>query len=173
MLFFCFTLIYLSQSLFAVELSIYKSFTEVRQEQNGIGDYKYEFSNNEYGNIIDGSISWEGTPFVRQEVYNTIESLQDAKVIVRQSSKCDCETVEAKIVDPNSMLLQNLKTGSYFYGDKKSIEYVSTRPDDSKTELMFQFASQTTEHNGTLAYIVTGITWNPNYDLLLTGNNGS
>ncbi|CAF4277589.1 unnamed protein product, partial [Rotaria sordida] len=79
MLFLSFALLCLTQSLLAVDLSIYKSFTEVRLAHSGIGDYAYEFANAEYDSIIDGSISWEGTPFARQEVYNTIESLQDAK----------------------------------------------------------------------------------------------
>jgi len=171
MLVFCFVLICFSQSLFAVELSIYKSFTEVREPHSGIGDFTYKFTNKEYENIIDGSINWDGTPFVRQEVYNTIESLQDAKVIVRQSSVCGCEKIEAKIVDPNSMLLQNLNTGAYFYSDKQSIEYTSTRPNDDRTTLLFQFPTTTTKHNGTLSYLMTGITWKPSYDLFLIGNN--
>jgi hypothetical protein len=172
MLFFCFALLCLSRSLFAVELSIYKSFTEVRQLHKGIGEYTYQFANAEYGNIIDGSISWDGTPFVRQEVYNTITSLQDAKVIVRRSTVCGCETIQAKIIDPNSMLLQNVETGAYFYADKQSIEYTSTRPNEGGTALMFQFDSKTTEHSGTLSYLMKGITWTPNYDLFLIGNNG-
>jgi hypothetical protein len=170
MLFFCFALICLTESLFGVELSIYKSFSEVRQFHNGVGEYTYQFTNDDYGNIIDGSINWDGTPFARQEVYNTIQSLQDAKVVVRQSTVCGCETIEAKIVDPNSMLLQNLKTGSYFYADKQSIEYTSTRPNDGGTTLFFQFQSQTTKHNGTLSYLVKGLSWKPTYDLSLTGN---
>jgi hypothetical protein len=171
MLIFCFTTICLIQSLFAVELYIYKSFTQVRQPHNGVGEYTYEFSNAEYENIIDGSISWDGTPFTRQEVYNTITSLQDAEVTVRRSTVCECETVQAKIVDPKEMLLQNLKTGAYFYADKQSIEYKSIRPNDARTALMFQFNSKTTEHNGTLSYLMKGITWKPTYDLFLTGNN--
>ncbi|CAF1473031.1 unnamed protein product [Rotaria sp. Silwood1] len=171
MLLFCFFLICLSQSLFAVELSIYKSFTEVRQVQNGIGDIKYDFTNADYGNVIDESISWEGTPLVRQEVYNTIQSLKDAEVTVRRSTKCDCETIQAKIVDPNSMLLQNLNTGAYFYADKESIEYSSIRPTDSKTTLSLKFQNPLAAHSGTLSYLMKGITWTPSYDLLVTGNN--
>jgi hypothetical protein len=171
MLFFCFTLFSLAHSLLAVELSIYKSFTEVRQAHSGVGEYMYPFANNEYGNIIDGSISWDGTPFTRQEVFNTIQSLQDAKVIVRRTSVCGCDTIEAKIVDPNSMLLQNLKTGAYFYADKQSVEYTSTRPNESGTTLRFEFKDKTTQHTGTLSYLMRGITWKPDYDLLLTGNN--
>ncbi|CAF2766790.1 unnamed protein product [Rotaria sp. Silwood2] len=125
----------------------------------------------EYESIIDGSISWEGTPFVRQETYNTIESLQDAIVTVQRSTVCTCETIQAKIVNPNSMLLQNLNTGAYFYADKQSIEYISTQPDNGGTVLMFQFESNTTEYNGTLSYLMKGITWKPNYDLFLTDDN--
>jgi hypothetical protein len=172
MLVFCFSLICLIQSLLAVELSIYKSFTQVRQPHNGIGAYKYEFTNAEYGNVIDGSISWEGTPFVRQEVYSTIASLQDATVTVRRSTVCECETIQAKIIDPNSMLLQNLNTGAYFYADKQSVEYTSTRPNDGGKALMFHFNSKTTEHKGTLSYLMKGITWEPDYDLFLIGDNG-
>ncbi|CAF3715124.1 unnamed protein product [Rotaria sp. Silwood1] len=171
MLFLNFALLCLTQSLLAVDLSIYKSFTEVRQAHSGIGDYAYEFANAEYDNIIDGSISWEGTQFARQEVYNTIESLQGAKVTVRRSTVCKCETIEAKIIDPNSMLLQNLNTGAYFYADKDSIEYTSTRPNNGGKALILQFNNEKTQHTGTLSYLMTGITWKPSYDLLLTGNN--
>ena len=172
MLFFCFVLICLTQSLFAVELFIYKSFTQVRQPHNGIGEYTNQFTNADYGNIIEGSISWEGTPFVQQEVYSTTASLQGAQVTVRRSTVCGCEAIEAKMIDPESMLLENSKTGAYFYADKQSIEYTSTRPSDDGTTLMFQFESETTQHNGTLSYLVKGLTWKPAYDLFLTGNNG-
>jgi len=64
-----------------------------------------------------------------------------------------------------------LNTGAYFYADKQSIEYTSTRPNDDGTALMFHFNSKTTEHNGTLSYLMKGITWEPNYDLFLIGNN--
>lgn len=172
MLFVYFALICMARSLLAVELSVYKSFTEVRQLYNGVGEYAYEFSKGEYENIVDGSINWDGTPFVRQEIYNSIESLQDAKVLVKRSSVCECETVEAKIIDPETMLLQNLKTGSYFYADKQSIEYTSTKPNDAKTSLVFQFKDTTTQNNGTLSYLMKGISWKPNYDLFISGNNG-
>jgi len=69
------------------------------------------------------------------------------------------------------MLLQNLDTGAYFYADKQSIEYTSTRPSNGGTGLSFEFNSKTTEHNGTLSYLIKGITWKPDYDLFLTGDN--
>jgi len=171
MLFTCFALVCLIQSLLAVELSIYKSFTQVRQTHSGVGNYGYDFTTADFGNVIDGSISWDGTPFARQEVYSTLESLQDATVTVRRSSSCECETIEAKIVNPTEMLLQNLKTGAYFYADKQSIEYTSTRPNNGGTTLSFEFNSETTEHNGTLSYLMKGITWKPSYDFILLGNN--
>ncbi|CAF4748378.1 unnamed protein product, partial [Rotaria magnacalcarata] len=130
MLLFYISLICLIQSSFGVELSIYKSFTEVHQVCDGIGEHALQFTNVDYGNIIDESISWIGTPLLRQEIYSTIQSLQNAKVIVRRSTVCGCETIEAKIVDPDSMLLQNVNTGAYFYADKQSIEYASVRPNE-------------------------------------------
>jgi len=172
MLVFGFALICLCQSLLAVELSVYQSFTEVRQLHNGVGEYKYDFEDTEFQNIIDGSISWDGTPFARQEVYSTAQSLQDANVLVRRSTACECETIEAKIVDPASMLLQNLKTGAYFYADKQALEYTSVRPKNGGTILSFEFQDATTQHSGTLSYLMKGISWKPNYDLFLIGNNG-
>ncbi|CAF1023503.1 unnamed protein product [Rotaria sordida] len=166
-----FTLVCLCQSLFAVEFFIYRGFTEVRQVANGVGEYKYQFTDADYGNVIDGSISWDGTPFVRQEIYNTAESLKDAQVIVRRSTACACDVIEAKIVDPASMLLQNLKTGAYFYADKTSIEYTSVRPSEGTTTLSIQFPTDKTDRKGTLSYLMRGITWTPSYDLILTGNN--
>ncbi|CAF4162339.1 unnamed protein product, partial [Rotaria sordida] len=166
-----FILVCLCQSLFAVELRIYRSFTEVLQVANGLGEYKYQFTNADYGNVIDGSFSWDGTSFVRLEIYNTIQSLQDAKVTVQRSTTCGCEKIDAKIVDPASMLLQNLKTKAYFYADKASIEYTSVRPDEGTTTLSIQFLTDKTERKGTLSYLTRGITWTPNYDLLITGNN--
>lgn len=165
-------LISLIQSLFAVELSIYKTFTEVRETQNGIGSIKYQFTNADYGNLIDGSINWQGTPFVRQEIYNTIQSLQDAQVTVRRTSTCGCEKIQAKIVDADSMLLQNLDTGAYFYADKESIEYSTIRPSEGQTTLSVEFESDLAARQGTLSYLMRGITWTPSYELLLTGKNG-
>jgi len=167
---FCLASISLIQSLLAVELSIYNSFTQIRQFHNGSGDLKYEFANGEYENLLDGSISWDGTPFVQQDVSNSTQSLKNVKVTLKRSTVCECETIEAKIIDPNSMLLQNLKTGSYFYTDKQSIEYTSTRPDQQGKTLTFQF--QNKQFSGTLSYLVTGITWKPDYELFYTNNKG-
>ncbi|CAF1510281.1 unnamed protein product, partial [Rotaria sordida] len=166
-----FILICLYQSLFAIDLCIYRAFTEVRESVNGVGPYKYQFTNADYGNVIVGSISWDGTPFTRLEIYNTIQSLQDAKVIVRRTTKCSCENIEAKIVDPSSMLLQNLKTGAYFYADKESIEYILVRPSEGTTTVSIQFQTDKTKRKGILSYLTRGITWAPSYDLLLTDNN--
>jgi len=170
MLFFYCALLSLIQPFLAVELSIYNGFTEVRQLHNGNNEYTYPFTNDEYGNIIDGSISFDGTPFLRQEVYSTSESLKGAKVTVRRSTVCECQTIQAEIVDPNSMLLKNLETGVYFYADKDSVEYTSTRPNNGGTTLMLQFEK---EHQGTLSYLMRGITWAPNYDLFFTNNDDS
>jgi hypothetical protein len=159
---------FFSHPIFAVDLNIHKSATEVRQVQNGIGTYQYLFKNGEYDNIIDGSISWDGTPFIKQELYNTIDTLKDAKVTVRQSTVCECNTIQAKIIDPNTMLLENLKTGAYFYADSRSIEYTSTRPSDGGTTLILEFQNQKTKFNGTFSYLMRGITWLPKYDLFLT-----
>jgi len=70
------------------------------------------------------------------------------------------------------MLLQNLKTGAYFYADKQSLEYTSVRPSNGGTTVSFEFPSTSTDNSGTLSYLMTGISWNPNYDLYLMGNNG-
>jgi len=79
--------------------------------------------------------------------------------------------ISAKIVEPNSMLLQNLETGAYFYADKQSIEYTSSRPTTEGTTLLLQFQSQTTQHNGALSYLIQGLSWKPTYDLSITSNN--
>ena len=161
-------LLCLSEPLLAVDLNIYRSVTEIRQAQNGVSTYQYLFKNGEYGNIIDGSITWDGTPFRRQEIFNTVDSLKDASVIVKQASACECNTINAKIVDPNSMLLMNVDTGSHFYADTRSIEYVSQRPSNGGTTLTFEFGNEDTAFNGTLSYLVRGISWVPTYDLFLT-----
>jgi hypothetical protein len=172
MLFFSLVLACLYQHLFAVDLFIYNSFTEVRQWQHGQGVLTYSFKNDEYNNIIDGSISWDGTQFVRQELSSTVDSLKGAKVIVDQSSVCRCKKINATIVDPASMLLQNVETGSYFYADAQSIEYTSRRPGTGGYDLKIQFANQNETYNGSLSYFINGITWAPNYDLFLTNSNG-
>ncbi|CAF2403762.1 unnamed protein product [Rotaria sp. Silwood2] len=158
---------FISHPLFAVDLNIYNSVTEIRQNQSGIGAYQYYFKNDEYANIIDGSISWDGTPFVKQELFNTIDTLKDASVTVRLPTSCNCQSIEAKIVDPSTMLLRNLDTKGYFYADSRSIEYKSTRPDDSGTTLKFEFKKKDTSYNGTLSYLMRGISWSPNYDLFI------
>jgi len=99
--------------------------------------------------------------------------LENAQVIFRRSSACGCETIEAKIIDANSMLLQNLKTGAYFYADKQSIEYTQTRPDNGGKILNLEFGSQSKEFSGKLSYLIKGISWKPDYDLRFTSNNES
>jgi hypothetical protein len=157
--------------LSAIDLNIYKSVTEIRQIQNGVGNYQYLFQNGEYSNIIDGSITWDGTPFTRQELYNTIDTLKDAKVVVRQSSVCDCRTIDAKIIDPNTMLLENLETGAFFYADSRSIEYTTKKPSNAGTTLIFEFSNKKSKFNGTLSYLMRGISWTPNYDLFIVDDD--
>ncbi|CAF0815225.1 unnamed protein product [Adineta steineri] len=160
---------YFPNSLSAVELHIHKSVTEIRENYKGHGNiYNHLFSNSEYENIIDGSISWNGTSFIKQELYNTDDTLKDAFVIVKQLSACDCKIIQAKIIDPQTMLLENLETGTYFYADKHSIEYKYKRPSKSGVTLAFHFHNTKTNYNGTLAYLIKGITWLPNYDLSIT-----
>lgn len=155
----------------SLDLNIYRSVTEIRQCQSGSGSYQYVFLNGEYGNVVDGTVSWEGTPFIRQEIYNTIDSLKGALVNVRQSTSCDCKIIEAKIVEPNSMLLENVETGAFFYADSRSIEYKSKRPENSATTLTFDFKTKKTKFTGTLSYLVRGISWSPSYDLFVTDDN--
>ena len=159
-------------STIAVELNIYKSVTEVRQIQNGAGTYNLAFSNGQYSNIIQDSISWDGTPFVSQVIYNTIDGLKGAAVTVRRSDACDCATINAKVVDPNTMLLEDLDNGGYFYADTYSINYTKKKPNSGGTTLTIDFGDATTEYNGTLSYLTRGITWTPNYDLFVTDPDG-
>lgn len=161
-------IVFFTHSLFAVDLNIYKSVTEVRQLQVGVGTYNYVFNNGQYSSIVQGSISWDGTPFVNQEIYNTVDTLKGASVLVRRSNVCECTVIKAKIIDPNTMLLENLDTGAYFYADSHSIEYTSKKPDDGGTILTIEFTNNKTKYNGTLSYLTTGITWSPNYDLFVT-----
>jgi len=153
-----------------LDLNLYRSVAEIRQNQSGTGSFQNIFSNGEFSNVIDGTISWTGTPFVRQEIFNTIDSLKGALVNVRQSTSCDCKIIEAKIIDPNSMLLENVETGVFFYADSRSIEYKSKRPNNIGTTLTFEFKKKTTKFSGTLSYLVRGISWSPSYDLFLTND---
>ncbi|CAF4665375.1 unnamed protein product [Rotaria sp. Silwood1] len=117
------------------------------------------------------SISWDGTPFIKQELFNTIDVLKDASVTVRPTTSCKCQNIEAKIVDPNTMLLKNLDTKGYFYADSRSIEYTSVRPDEGGTTLRFEFKKKNTNYTGTLSYLMRGISWSPNYDLFIKDEN--
>jgi hypothetical protein len=75
---------FLNHPLFAADLNIYKSVTEIRQILNGIGKYE---------NIIDGSIKWDGTSFIRQKLSNTTGTLKDALFTVKQSTVCECDAI--------------------------------------------------------------------------------
>ncbi|CAF5076739.1 unnamed protein product [Rotaria magnacalcarata] len=168
MFFFYITLICVFKQLFAIDLFIYNSFTELRENKHGQGTLTYSFKNDAYVNIISGSISWIGTPFIRQELFSTSSSLKGAKVIVKESSACGCTTIKATIIDPTSMLLQNERTQSYFYADPRSIQYVSTPLNDNGYQLKIIFSNKNEAYSGILSYLTTGITWAPNYDLFLT-----
>lgn len=161
----------LTHSTWAVDLNIYKTVTEIRQVQEGTGSYNYIFKNGEYENIIDGSITWDGTPLIKQEIFNTIESLKGALVTVRQATVCECNVINAKIIDPQTMLLENLDTGAYFYADSRSIEYTSIKPSSGGTTLNIDFRTKRTKFNGTLSYLTRGISWLPTYDLFITNTH--
>ncbi|UJR28726.1 hypothetical protein I4U23_009955 [Adineta vaga] len=139
---------------------------ETRARRNGI--YTHLFSNNEYANIIDESIHWNGTRYLKQELFHTNDTLKDTLVIVKQQTTCDCKTIQAKIIDSQTMLLENLETGTYFYADKYSIEYKYKRPSHNGVTLMIYFDDTTTYYNGTLSYLIKSITWLPNYELSMT-----
>ncbi|CAF1278015.1 unnamed protein product [Rotaria sordida] len=158
---------FISHPLFAVEFSIYNSATEIRQTRSGVGTCQHYFKNDEYANIIEGTISWDGTSLLKQELFNTIDTLQDALVTVRPSTPCPCKNIEAQVVDPNTMLLRNLETKGYFYADSRSIEYKSVRPDDGGTSLRLEFKKKGANYTGTLSYLMRGISWSPNYDLFI------
>lgn len=161
----------LCYSTFAIDLNIYKSVTEIRQNQDGTGSFNYAFKNGEYESIIDGSINWDGTPVVKQEIFNTIDSLKGASVVVRQSTVCECNVINAKVVDPVTMLLENIDTGAYFYAEPRSVEFTSIKPNNGGITLNIEFRSRKTKFNGTLSYLTRGISWSPNYDLFITDEN--
>jgi hypothetical protein len=162
---------FLIHPLAAVDLNIYKTVTEIRQIHNGSGTYEHLFNNGEYANIIDGSISWDGTPFIKEEIYSTIDTLKGALVTVRISTVCECKVIQAKILDPNTMLLENIDTGTYFYADSRSIEYTSKKPNNGGIILKIEFKNKKTKYDGTLSYLISGITWSPTYDLFVTDAN--
>ncbi|CAF1582906.1 unnamed protein product, partial [Didymodactylos carnosus] len=158
--------------LCAIDLLCYKSFTEIRQEHKLIGkQYQYFFSNSEYSNIIDGSLSWDGSPILKQEVYNSVENLKGQEVIVHRTTNCGgegrCEDIEAKIVDPNTLLLENTESGTYFYADSRNVDY-KTKPLDAGTTLSIDFVDQKPRNSGTLSYLVRSITWTPRYALSIS-----
>ncbi|CAF1188213.1 unnamed protein product [Rotaria magnacalcarata] len=157
MFFFYIALICVFKQLFAIDLLIYNSFTELRENEHGKGMLTYSFNNDAYANIISGSISWIGTPFIRQELLRTMSSLKGAKVIVKGSSACGCSTIKATIIDPTSMLLQNEYTKSYFYTDPYSIQYVSTPLNDISYQLKIIFSNKNEAYSGILSYLTTGI----------------
>ena len=157
----------LSHRSFAVDLNIYKSVTEIRQILSGGGGYNYGFKAGEYENIVDGSINWDGTPLIKQEIYNTIDTLKGASVTVKQSTVCECNVINAKIVDPNTMLLENIDTGTFFYAERNTIEYTSKKPSNGGTILSIEFKNKKEKYNGTLSYLMRGISWSPNYDLFV------
>lgn len=165
------SIIFLTYSTYALDLNIYKTVTEIRQNQQGTGNYNYLFKNGEYENIIDGSITWDGTPLIKQEIFNTIESLKGALVTVRQATVCECNIINAKIIDPNTMLLENVDTGAYFYAESRSIEFTSIKPSNGGVTLNIDFRNKRTKFNGTLSYLTRGISWSPNYDLFITNTN--
>lgn len=172
MLLFYVSLLCLYKSSFAVDLLIYKNFAEVRQSVRGTGAFTYAFSSDEYANVVPDSISWDGTQIERQELLSTATLLKGSKVLVKQISKCECVIIKAKIINPNSMLLQNEDTSSFFYADTRSVEYLSNEsPETSGYQLKIQFTSNSKSYKGNLGYFMRGLTWKPNYDLFL--NNGS
>lgn len=166
-----FIIIFLINSVLTIDLNIYKTLTEIRQIQTGLGKYEHLFLNDEYENLIENSINWHGTPFIKQEITKSIEILKNTIVKVKQSTTCECQIIEAKIIDPNTMLLENIRTGNYFYADKYSIEYPSKKSIHQGTILTIDFGNSLTKFNGTLSYLVHGITWQPNYEFTQTNFN--
>jgi hypothetical protein len=92
-------------------------------------------------------------------------------VTVRISTVCECKVIQAKILDPNTMLLENIDTGTYFYADSRSIEYTSKKPNNGGIILKIEFKNKKTKYDGTLSYLISGITWSPTYDLFVTDAN--
>lgn len=164
-------LLSISLAIASVELNIYRSITELRQELNGNGSLRYDFDSNEYSNIVDDSIHWTGTEFTRQEVYNTVESLKGASVRLRRTTCCDCQIITGKIVNPNTMLVENMADHSLFYADPRTIEYVSLRPNEGGKTLQITFKDENAVYRGVLSYLTRSISWFPNYELSFTDDN--
>lgn len=156
-------LIVLIDGFIALELNIYRNIAEIRENHSGRNSLNYLLKNDQYENIVKDSFSWDGTPFRKQELFNSIDSLKDILVTVKQSTPYECYTIPAKIIDPNTMLLENLHTGGYFYAERNSIVYEEKKPSQGNTALRFQFGRN--DYEGMLSFLIRGITWLPNYDL--------
>jgi len=65
--------------------------------------------------------------------------------------------MQAKIIAANTILLENLDIGTYFYANKHFIEYKNKKPNHSSTTLTSHFGDR--HYNGTLSYLIRGITW--------------
>lgn len=146
-----------------LELNIYKNVAEIRENYSGRNPLEYNLSKDQYENLVKDSISWTGTPYHQQELFNSIDSLKDTFVTVKQFTPCECYTIPAKIIDPNTMLMENLHTGAYFYAERNSIVYEKKKPNQENMVLRYRFDRK--DYEGILSFLIRGITWLPNYDL--------
>ncbi|GGJ31980.1 DUF4139 domain-containing protein [Deinococcus roseus] len=144
----------------AADLRIYPGFAEIRENVQVSENYTLNLPIEHFAQILPGSLTLEGLDVLNQTSRQVISSLEGQKVLVQKGN----ETIEAEVIRAEDFLLKDLKTGRYFYGDPRSIEYLSV-PQLPSYQVDFLVSRP---GKGTLSYLTQGITWNPRYNLNIT-----
>ena len=151
------------------ELRIYPSFSEIRQQYNApqvsfilsmnsiittfdafVKRFKMYFSRDVFANISRGSLSIEGIPIQSKQVATKQNNLQNQTVFIRRYSHE--EPRECRVIQADTLLLQDVKTNRYFQAQRHELEY-SNIPEAEGTEVIYDLKHQ---GKATLGYQICG-----------------
>ena len=144
-------------------IRIYPSFTEVRQNLNVVSLHQIYFPQDLYNQITPGSINLEG---VNVRAMNAVLKENDLEGKIVHINK-DKEIRKVKMIRSRDSLVQDLETLRYYKVDRQHIEFTDV-PEETGTEVTFKI-----ENDGPaiLSYLMFGISWNPRYQLNITGDS--
>lgn len=87
-----------------------------------------------FSSIIHGSMSVEGIPIESKQVVPKANNLTNQTLFYRRVPKGDA--CECRVIQADELLLQDIETGRYFYGQRNQIEYKNV-PEQEGTEIHY------------------------------------
>lgn len=155
-------------SCFTLQLNIYTSIGQVRQEITlKDGFYQAYFTSHEYNDIVPGTIDFPGQRMIEQDFYGSNELLRNAEIFIRSNDCSNNARTKAKLVDPYSFLVEN-DVSRYTYVARDRLEF--TRDPTMDGMVLSVRLEDSTVKKANMTYLTRGLWWTPRYEVLVVND---